>query len=231
MAAKETASLRPFVERISEAPSARNDARTVGAITALKERARADASLAPLSAALEDPRVAKLLAGIFSGSPYLDRPHRARSRAPEHILTTAPEARLAELKAELASAAEGSRDARRGDARAARVQERGGAADGARRSRRRVAGAQEVTAALTECADAAVQAPSTSCFARRRHAANGWPRDGRQRRAQRLHRARHGQVRRRRAQLFERHRSHRLLRPRPHRTRRRASSRKASSCA
>ena len=33
----------------------------------------------------------------------------------------------------------------------------------------------------------------------------------------RLHRARHGQVRRRRAQLFERHRPHRLLRSRSHR--------------
>ena len=72
------------------------------ASAALKERAQADAALAPLAAALENPRATELLAGIFSGSPYLCGLIERDPARLEHILTTAPEARLEELKAELA---------------------------------------------------------------------------------------------------------------------------------
>jgi [glutamine synthetase] adenylyltransferase / [glutamine synthetase]-adenylyl-L-tyrosine phosphorylase len=103
MAAKETASLLPFVERMSEAPAARNDARTLGAMTALKHHAQADASLAPLAAALEGTRATRLLAGIFSGSTFLTGLIERDPARLEKILTTAPEVRLEWLKAELAS--------------------------------------------------------------------------------------------------------------------------------
>jgi glutamate-ammonia-ligase adenylyltransferase len=103
MAGQDNASLRPFVERISEAPAARDDARTSAAVAALKERARADAALAPLAAALENPRATELLAGIFSGSPYLSGLIERDPARLALILTTAPEARLAELKSELAA--------------------------------------------------------------------------------------------------------------------------------
>ena len=67
---------------------------------------------------------------------------------------------------------------------------------------------------------------------RRARAASSSPRDPAAPEAgQRLHRARHGQDGRVRAQLFERYRSHRLLRPGRARARRQGSSRGRSSCA
>ena len=57
-------------------------------------------------------------------------------------------------------------------------------------------------------------APSTSCSARRRRAASGCPRPTAASRLSGYIVLGHGQARRRRAQLFERHRSHRLLRAR-----------------
>ncbi len=155
MAAKETASLRPFIERISEAPSARNDARTVGAMAALKERARADASLAPLGAALEDPRAAELLAGIFSGSPFLTGLIERDPARLEKILTTAPEARLEELKAELASQL-GTAATRAEAMRALREFKSEVALLTALADLAGVWPVLSVTGALTECADAAL---------------------------------------------------------------------------
>src|SRR4051794_21229659 len=108
MAAQQAADRGPLVARITEAPLAREDARRLGALTALKEGAHVDAGLAPLAAALENPHATGLLAGVFSGSPYLsgliehDPPRLAL------ILTTAPETRLDQLKSELTAKLRGA---------------------------------------------------------------------------------------------------------------------------
>ena len=146
------------------------------AVSALQERAKSDASLAPLSAALEHPRAAALLAGIFSGSPFLtgliERDPVRLAAHPDDGAGSAPRGAEGGAGGQLGPAG----NARRRHARAAPVQERGGAADGARRSRRRVAGAQRDRRADRVRRRGAAMAPSTSCFARRRRAANGWPR-------------------------------------------------------
>ena len=102
MAATHAADARPLIERISEAPVAGDDARAAAAVSGLQERAKADAGLAPLAAALANPRAAALLAGIFAGSPYLSGLIDRDLGRLQGILTTAPEARMRELKAELA---------------------------------------------------------------------------------------------------------------------------------
>ncbi|MBZ0211799.1 MAG: bifunctional [glutamine synthetase] adenylyltransferase/[glutamine synthetase]-adenylyl-L-tyrosine phosphorylase [Hyphomicrobium sp.] len=103
MAAHEVANLRPFIERISEAPRARSDAPALGAMNALQERVRGDASLARLDAALAQPPAAALLSGIFTGSPYLTALIERDPLRLERILTTAPEVLMEQLKAELAT--------------------------------------------------------------------------------------------------------------------------------
>ncbi len=156
MAAQQAADRGPFIARVTEAPLAREDARTLGALAALKERARADAALAPLAVALENPRATALLAGIFNGSPYLSGLIERDPARLAHVLTTAPETRLAQLKAELAD------NLKTADTRAA-------AMSALRQFKNEVAlltaladlggvwPVLSVTGALTECADAALQ--------------------------------------------------------------------------
>ena len=156
MTAKDMAGLRPFIERVSEAPTARNDARTLGAMAALTERARADAALAPLSDALGNPRATELLAGIFSGSPFLTGLIERDPARLEKISTTAPEARLEELKAELTSRLVAA--ATRADAmRALRAFKIEVALLTALADLAGVWPVLVVTGALTECADAALR--------------------------------------------------------------------------
>ena len=218
MAATHAADARALIERMSEAPVAGDDARAAAAVSALQERAKSDADLAPLAAALGHPRAAALLAGIFSGSPFLSGLIDRDLVRLQRILTTAPEARMQELKAELADELSARRGARRRHARAAPVQERGGVADRARRPRRRLAGAdgdRRADRVRRRRAQRRRRLPLPRGGGARPVAARG----RRPRRAPRLHRPRHGQVRLGRAQLFERHRPHRLLRARadPHR--------------
>ncbi len=197
---------------------------SLSALAALKQRAEADAQLAPLAAALKNPRVTELLAGIFNGSPFLAALIERDPLRLEHILTTAPEARLAELKAELAADLK-SAETRADAMRALRQFKNEVALLTALADLAGVWPVLTVTGALTECADAALHGAVDFLF--REAAARGqWlaEPDGSVA-PERLHRARHGQVRRRGAQLFQRHRSHRLLRPRshPHRAGRRAA--------
>ena len=145
-----------FIERMSEAPQrlatalapisaleprrALGDAES-GAAAQLPRRAARYRAASPASSAAR-----RYLAGLIERDP-------ARL---QRILTTAPEMRLAELNAELARPSCRPRGRAPTAMRAlARVQDRGGAADGARRSRRRVAG-DDRHRALTECADAAL---------------------------------------------------------------------------
>ncbi len=162
-----------------------------------------------------NPRATELLAGIFSGSPFLTGLIERDPARLEKISTTAPEARLEELKAELTSRLVAA--ATRADAmRALRVFKIEVALLTALADLAGVWPVLAVTGALTECADAALHGAVDFLF-REAVARGQWlPEADGSGSTERLHRACHGQVRRRRAQLFQRHRSHRLLRARPH---------------
>jgi glutamate-ammonia-ligase adenylyltransferase len=146
---------RPFTERITAAPLTRNDERALRAMAALIERARADASLAPLRIIIEEPHTRALMAGIFSGSPYLTNlierdPHRL-----QRILTSVPEQRAEELKQEL-SAALGGATNKAEVMRALRLYKTEVAVLAALADLGGVWPVLTVTAALSECADTAL---------------------------------------------------------------------------
>ena len=102
----------------------------------------------------------------------------------------------------------------RGDAAPAPDEGRSRAADRARRHRRRLAGDAGGARADRACRHGGRRGGALSAARRRRRAASSSPPTRQAPEAgQRLHRARDGQDGRLRAQLFERHRSHRLLRP------------------
>ncbi|MDP1908439.1 MAG: bifunctional [glutamine synthetase] adenylyltransferase/[glutamine synthetase]-adenylyl-L-tyrosine phosphorylase, partial [Hyphomicrobium sp.] len=156
MAAQQAADRRPFIERIGETPAARDDARTRGAIAALKERARSDAALAPLAATLENPRAIELLAGIFTGSPYLSGLIERDPARLALILTTAPETRLAQLNSELGAKLKAA-ETRPAAMRALRQFKSEVAVLTALADLGGVWPVLSVTGALTECADATLR--------------------------------------------------------------------------
>jgi [glutamine synthetase] adenylyltransferase / [glutamine synthetase]-adenylyl-L-tyrosine phosphorylase len=100
--AAEAAEAQPFSARIVAAPVAVDDARVTAILAELRERAAADSELAALAALLEEKPVADLLAGVVSGSPYLTTLATRDLQRLQRILTCHPEARLPELRAELA---------------------------------------------------------------------------------------------------------------------------------
>jgi len=102
--AKDEHNLRPFAERIGEAPIARDDARSLAAMQALRERAATDPDLAPLDTLLAQPRVSELLGGVFSGSLFLTGLIERDPQRLQRILLTAPETRLAQVQSDLAAA-------------------------------------------------------------------------------------------------------------------------------
>jgi [glutamine synthetase] adenylyltransferase / [glutamine synthetase]-adenylyl-L-tyrosine phosphorylase len=144
-----------LVERITGAPRARSDPVVGATLAALRARARSESSLAALAAALDRPTVSELLAGIFSGSPYLTGLIERDLARLQRLLMSAPEVRLDELRAELAVALQAA--SVRADAmRALRVFKAEVALLTALAD---LAGAwtvPDVTAALTECADSAL---------------------------------------------------------------------------
>ena len=153
--ATEATTSEPFAARINEAPAARIDDRVAGALLGLRERARASPELTLLTKLLDEPRVGNLLAGISAGSPYLSGLIERDLPRLQRILSNDPRERLVEIKADLARAlAEAAardtamRVLRRFKAEAAlltALADLGG-----------VWTEMEVTAALTQCADAAV---------------------------------------------------------------------------
>ncbi|MFN3626175.1 MAG: bifunctional [glutamine synthetase] adenylyltransferase/[glutamine synthetase]-adenylyl-L-tyrosine phosphorylase, partial [Hyphomicrobium sp.] len=153
--ANEKESMRPFVERISEVPIARGDARSVGALGALSERARSDAGLSRLRLTLEQPRALELLAGVFSGSTYLTSLIERDPARLQRILETAPEVRAKELKSELAAQL-GMATTRAEAMRALRVYKAEVALLTALADLGGVWPVLSVTQALSECADAAL---------------------------------------------------------------------------
>ena len=203
----------------------------LGAMAALTERARADAALAPLCDALGNPRATELLAGIFSGSPFLTG---LIERDPARLEKISDDGAGSAARGAEGRACEPARrggNAGRRHARLARVQDRGGAADGAGRSRRRVAGARRDGRADRVRRRGTARRRRLSVSRGRGARPMAAPRPNGSASTERLHRACHGQVRRRRAQLFQRHRSHRLLRAATASAPPRESSRRPSSCA
>ena len=153
--ATEAESARPLFERIKGAPRAQQDAALARAVARLRERAGSDAALAPLSGLLNKPRVADLLAGVFSGSPYLTGLIERDLPRLQRVLTSAPEARLEQLRAELVDALQAAR-VRAEAMRALRVFKVEVALLIALADLAGVWAVSMVTAALTECADAAL---------------------------------------------------------------------------
>ena len=145
----------PLGARIIEAPASRPDERVATALAQLRERASAAPELAPLGKLLDEPRVADLIGGILAGSPYLGGLIERDPARLQRLLTRAPEARLAELSAELTAELQATLD-RPAAMRALRVFKTEVALLTALADLGGVWPAMTVTAALTECADAAL---------------------------------------------------------------------------
>jgi glutamate-ammonia-ligase adenylyltransferase len=167
--ATEAANAGPFTERIAAAPLAGGDERALKALATLRTQAEAAPEHAELVPLLDDRRVADLLAGVFQGSPYLTGLIERDLARLTRILTRAPETRLSELKQALArdvaaatTRAEAMRILRVFKAEVALLTALADLAG--------VWSVLEVTAALTECADAAVSGAVTFLF---REAAGG----------------------------------------------------------
>jgi len=144
-----------LLARLSGAPLAGDDARSVEAMRTLRERAAADDALAPLQAALGNPRASALLAGTFSGSRYLTGLIERDPARLARILDTPPETRLAQLREELVAQLSGVTE-RAEVLRALRVFKSEVALLTALADLGGVWDVAEVTGALTQCADAAL---------------------------------------------------------------------------
>ena len=167
---------KPLAASIAEAPAAHPDERVAGALAALRERARSDPALSALAEALDRPRVAELLTGIYSGSPYLSGLIDRDAARLQRLLVSAPGVRLEELRVELAAELQAARV--RADAmRALREFKAEVALLTALADLGGVWPVLVVTAALTQCADAAVDGAVRFLF--REAAARGqWWADG-----------------------------------------------------
>jgi [glutamine synthetase] adenylyltransferase / [glutamine synthetase]-adenylyl-L-tyrosine phosphorylase len=159
----EAASAIPFLERITAAPLAGQSARADATLANIRAQANAAPEHAALVPLLQDRRVADLLAGVFAGSPFLTSLIERDLVRLTRILTRAPETRLSELKVALAgdvatasTRAEIMRTLRAFKAEVALLTALADLAG--------VWGVKEVTAALTECADAAIEGAVTYLF-------------------------------------------------------------------
>jgi len=142
--------------RLRAAPIAVMDARIAAELAGLKQTAAQDSTLAGLAAMLEQDRVAKLLAGTLTGSPYLSGLILRDLPRLQRVLGSSPERRLADLEDELdrsvavaASMADAMRLLREFKAEVAlgsALADLGG-----------VWPVMQVTAALTDAADAALR--------------------------------------------------------------------------
>jgi glutamate-ammonia-ligase adenylyltransferase len=153
--ATEAADARPFIERITAAPLMGGDEKAASTLAEVRTRAAAMPELATLAPLLAQPQAADLLAGVFRGSPFLSGLIERDLARLERILARPPEVRLSELKVELVRAIDAA--ATRPEAmRALRVFKAEVALLTALADLGGVWGVREVTAALTQCADAAV---------------------------------------------------------------------------
>ena len=162
----------------------------------------------------DHPALAALMTGLADGSPYLWDLARRRAGAARRAArgrAGPPLRRHARRRPQ-----RDRRHARRsrGDAALARHEGGGGAADRARRYRRRMAGHARGRSADPARRRGRRCGGAITSLRERRAAASSRPPSRTGRARLRLYRARHGQDGRGRAQLFERHRSHRVLRRR-----------------
>jgi glutamate-ammonia-ligase adenylyltransferase len=145
----------PLGARIIEAPISRPDERVATALAQLREQSSAAPELAPLGKLLDEPRVADLIGGILAGSHYLGRLIERDPARLQRLLTRAPETRLAELSGELAAELQATLD-RAAAMHALRAFKTEVALLTALADLGGVWPAMTVTAALSECADAAL---------------------------------------------------------------------------
>jgi glutamate-ammonia-ligase adenylyltransferase len=125
------------------------------ALAQLREQSSAAPELAPLGKLLDEPRVADLIGGILAGSHYLGRLIERDPARLQRLLTRAPETRLAELSGELAAELQATLD-RAAAMHALRAFKTEVALLTALADLGAVWPAMTVTAALSECADAAL---------------------------------------------------------------------------
>jgi len=161
--AVEAASAEVFSACIKAAPLARGDERVAAVLSGLRARAGAAPELAALAQLLEEPRVAQLLAGVFSGSPFLTGLIERDPGRLQRILTRAPRKRLEELNEEL-SRGLAAAPTRAAAMHALRIFKAELALLTALADLAGVWTVMEVTAALTECADAAIQGAAMFLF-------------------------------------------------------------------
>ena len=203
-----------FFERITESPRVYDAARGADVLESLT-KAFGDASdLAPAAKLLaEAPKVRELLAASFSGSPYLASLALRDPAILAECLLRDPDAHLAEARAALAAAV----------AKAPTTQE---VMALLRRFKRRMAlltgladlggvwPTEATLEAMSAAADAVLEQATAFLFRKARESGQLAPRADASSPRAGLFRHRHGQARRVRAELFERHRHHRLLRRR-----------------
>jgi glutamate-ammonia-ligase adenylyltransferase len=159
--ATKAANARPLSERIAAVPLAGEDEKAASAFGLLRARAEAERpSLVPF---LKDERAAALLAGMFAGSPYLSGLIERDLPRLERLLARAPEARLVELKEEVARGV-GAATTRAEAMRGLRVFKAEVALLTALADLAGAWNVLEVTAALTACADAAIEAAVSFLF-------------------------------------------------------------------
>ena len=217
-----------FFERIAEHPAICDKARGADIIDSLTKALGASPELAHAAELLRDePKVRDLIAGALACAPYL----AAIAQRDPALLADCldPRSRRPSRTGDCGACGggRGGENAEGGHGRLAPLQAADRASRWPCRSRRRVAdgsGAQGHECRCRGCRRSGCQV-SVSSGARSRP--DRRPSAGN---ATRLFRHRHGQARRVRAQLFERHRHHRLLRRRRGRASRQTSSRRPSSC-
>ena len=206
---------RSLAARIVETPSHRQSVeRTARSSSEWLSQAAADAQ-SLRSCSLRHLTVARLIAGLPTARPicaiWCAPTRRGSSRCCAPTRSSISQSLLADDVRRLTTI-EAEADAMR---TAAPHEGGGGAADRARRYRRRLAGDAGAPRALTDLADTvgAARRCASSCDAERARPAAAARSDPAAGDGSRLHRARHGQDGRRRAQLFQRHRPDRVLRP------------------
>ena len=208
------AEAQPLSVRICTAPRAHDPARAADQLADLLVCSREDPQLARLDTLLRDRLVRDLLAGVLGCSPYLSGLVTRDPARLLRILETAPEAHLQTLAAGLESSVTAAPSFAEAMRSPPSLQGRGGAARRALRPGWRLA---------RHAGHGGTHRRSRCCSCRRgafplRSGHHAWrlaePRRFRARCAHWLYRARHGQVRCRRAELLQRHRPHRLLRSR-----------------
>ncbi|MBA4132071.1 MAG: bifunctional [glutamate--ammonia ligase]-adenylyl-L-tyrosine phosphorylase/[glutamate--ammonia-ligase] adenylyltransferase [Hyphomicrobium sp.] len=125
-------------------------------ISALADEVAADTALSSLSAALRDPRVAQVLAGVMAGSPYLKALIRRDPARLQRILGADPAAHFADLSSQLYRDMAAAADMATA-MRLVRVYKSNVALMVALADLGQVWPVMTVTETLTKCADAAVQ--------------------------------------------------------------------------